>query len=143
MKLVLWIAAPIVVLIAAAAAIGAALPVKHRATRRARFQTTPAALYAIIDAQTDKSAYEIVEARAPERYLTRIADKSLPYGGTWTYDIAPAGPDAADLRITEDGEVYNPIFRFVSRFLMGHHATIEKYLKDLGRKLNQPVQIEE
>lgn len=35
-------------------------------------------------------------------------------------------PDGAGTRvtITENGEVYNPLFRFVSRFLMGHTSTI-------------------
>ena len=38
------------------------------------------------------------------------------------------------LRITEDGEVYNPLFRFMSQFVFGHHATVDTFLTDLGRK---------
>jgi hypothetical protein len=37
-----------------------------------------------------------------------------------------------ELTITENGEVYNPLFRFVSRFIMGHAATIEKYQRDVA-----------
>jgi hypothetical protein len=40
------------------------------------------------------------------------------------------------LRITEDGEVYNPVFRFVSRFVMGHTATMDKYLADVGKAID-------
>ena len=36
-------------------------------------------------------------------------------------------------RITENGEVYNPLFRFVSRFVMGHTRTIDTYLGDVAR----------
>ena len=36
--------------------------------------------------------------------------------------------------IVERGEVSNPVFRFVSRFVMGHARTIEDYLNDLARK---------
>ena len=46
--------------------------------------------------------------------------------------------------MAEDGEVYNPIFRFVSRFVMGHHATMDRYLRNLGRKFGgeqQPVHV--
>jgi len=36
------------------------------------------------------------------------------------------------LTITEDDEVYNPIYRFVSRFIIGHTQTIDSYLNDLA-----------
>jgi len=42
--------------------------------------------------------------------------------------------NATTLRITENGEVYNVIFRFVSRFVMGHSATIDKYLDAVGTR---------
>jgi hypothetical protein len=41
----------------------------------------------------------------------------------------------SELRITEEGEVYNPIFRFVSRFIMGHTATIDSYLSAVRKRL--------
>jgi uncharacterized protein YndB with AHSA1/START domain len=79
--------------------------------------------------------FERVEAVPAERLVTRIADPGLPFGGVWTYELADA--ELADarqgtrLRITEDGEVYNPAFRFISRFVLGHGRTIERYLADL------------
>jgi Polyketide cyclase / dehydrase and lipid transport len=79
--------------------------------------------------------YEIESLDPPRRMVTRIADKSLPFGGTWTFDVAP-GPDGATLRIVENGEVYNPIFRFVSRFIMGHTATIDAYLADVQHRFD-------
>ncbi|SRR6266566_3608601 len=76
-----------------------------------------------------------IDSIAPNEYLvTRIADRSLPFGGKWTYQLTPRG-DSTTLRITEDGEVYNPVFRFVSRFVMGHTATIDQYLSDVGRRI--------
>lgn len=68
--------------------------------------------------------------------MTRIADDKLPFGGKWIYEIT-TNATATELRITEDGEVYNAVFRFVSRFVFGHHATIETYLKDVARKFQQ------
>lgn len=88
--------------------------------------------------ETDKHgqtiAYETIESAAPTRLVTKIADPKLPFGGTWTYEISPT-PTGSSLTITENGEVYNPIFRFVSRFIMGHTATIDAYLKALQTKL--------
>jgi hypothetical protein len=59
----------------------------------------------------------------------------LPFGGTWVYEIVPEG-DSCTLTITEHGKVYNPLFRFVSRFIMGHTATIDSYLAALNAKLS-------
>ncbi len=74
--------------------------------------------------------------------MVRIADRKLPFGGTWSFDIAPAAGGESDLRVTEDGEVYNPIFRFMARFVFGYTASIEGYLRDLGTKFGQTVRIE-
>ena len=77
----------------------------------------------------------VVDAADPPRKLVgRIADKDLPFGGTWTYEIAPEGEGASRVTITEAGSVYNPVFRFASRFIMGHAATMDAYLRALGRR---------
>lgn len=73
---------------------------------------------------------EVVEQDPPRRLVTRIADDDLPFGGTWTYTVE-ATDSGSTLTITEDGEVQNPVFRFVSRFILGHDATMEAYHDDL------------
>ena len=85
-----------------------------------------------------------VDEMVPERRLvTRIADPSLPFGGRWTYDLTPSSDSTSTaLRITEDGEVYNPVFRFVSRFVIGQHATIDRYLLDVGKTLGETTTIQ-
>jgi hypothetical protein len=75
--------------------------------------------------------FEVQEAQKPTRMVGRIADPSLAFGGSWTYILQPEG-NGTRLSITEDGEVYNPIFRFMSRFVFGHTATMDKYLADLA-----------
>jgi uncharacterized protein YndB with AHSA1/START domain len=140
--------------------VGWSLPVKHTATGEATFKSSPDSLYQLItdvdrfpqwrssvksverlpDSAGKKRfrevgsdgtiLYEVDSALPGQRLVTRIADKSLPFGGSWTHELIPRG-DSTTLRITENGEVYNPIFRFMSRFVFGHSATIEKYLADL------------
>ncbi len=86
---------------------------------------------------TDGTILYEVESVVPNRRLvTRIADPSLPFGGKWTYEFLPEG-DSTTLRITEDGEVYNPVFRFVSRFIIGHNATIDQYLRDVRKRFGE------
>ncbi len=68
----------------------------------------------------------------PRRAVVRIADTSQGFGGRWTYVIEPEG-QGSTLTITEDGEVYNPFFRFMSRFFFGHHGTMMTSARALGR----------
>src|SRR5580698_1146941 len=39
----------------------------------------------------------------PTRQVVRIADPKLPFGGTWTYVLEPAGENATKVTITENG----------------------------------------
>jgi uncharacterized protein YndB with AHSA1/START domain len=79
---------------------------------------------------------ETIEAQPPQRLVLRIADPKLPFGGTWTY-VIDASPHGSALTITENGHVSNPIFRFMSRAVFGHHATIDGYLKNVAEKFNE------
>jgi hypothetical protein len=70
--------------------------------------------------------FETVEA--PGRLVARIADPSLPFGGSWTYELQQNGAGTA-LTITEDGEVYNPIFRVMQKLFFSAYQTIDTYLQ--------------
>jgi hypothetical protein len=70
-------------------------------------------------------------------FVSRILNKNLPYGGSWTYQIAPTQNEGTLLKITENGEVYNPIFRFMSRYFFGHESTLKQYVADLRKHLDQ------
>ncbi len=75
----------------------------------------------------------------PRRLVTRIdALPGAAFGGSWTYEIAPA-PDGSRVTVTERGWIANPLFRFLSRFVFGYYATQEQYLKALGRKFGETV----
>ena len=80
----------------------------------------------------DIITFEIIETVPASRVITRIADPGLPFGGTWTYELQAEGPGTR-VTITERGEVYNPIFRFLSRFVFGHTATMETVLEGLAQ----------
>jgi hypothetical protein len=86
--------------------------------------------------------YQVMVMVPPRALVTRIADPKLPFGGTWTYEISSSPDGGSLLRVTEDGEIYNPIFRFVSRFVLGYSRTQEEYLRALGAKFGQSVTIE-
>ena len=70
----------------------------------------------------------------PQRQVILIASKDLPFGGRWVFELAPDGAGTR-LTITEHGEVYNPIFRFMARFVFGYTKTQQDYLAALERYL--------
>jgi len=150
--------------IAAVILIGASLPKTHVASRAFRFTKSPDAIWHVItgppdwrpdirsfeelpkrdgrrawkeiDSHNQAITYEMVEEKPPVRLITRIADLKLPFGGTWTHEITVDG-DGCVLKITEDGVIYNPFFRFMSRFVLGYYGSIDAYFKALQGKLGE------
>jgi hypothetical protein len=143
MKILLIVIASFAGVIALIWIVGALLPMNHVAARQAAFHQPPEALWTAIASPPNERdlTYETLESDPPRRLVIRIHDRNHNFGGTWTYEIAPA-PSGALLRITERGEVYNPIFRFISRFVMGHTGTIDAALTGLAKKFNETIQVE-
>lgn len=161
MKWLLIVVGVLVLIVAAIAVIGAMLPQNHVAARTAQLSLSPDEVWPIVTdvsnypawrsdvdsverlaapqlkwrevSGRDRITFEATTLDAPSHFVTHIADKDLPFGGTWDYRLEPAGTGSR-ITITENGEVYNPIFRFVSRYFMGHTATIDKYLTALARR---------
>jgi uncharacterized protein YndB with AHSA1/START domain len=86
--------------------------------------------------------YQVMVMVPPRALVVRIADPKLPFGGTWTYEISTMKDGSSLLRITEAGEIYNPIFRVAARYVLGYSRTQEQYLQELGAKFGQTVTIE-
>jgi hypothetical protein len=81
----------------------------------------------------DVITFEAADVQPPQRLVSRIADPDLPFGGTWTFELSAEG-NGTRVRITERGEVYNPVFRFMSRFLIGHTSGMDAFLRALQRR---------
>ena len=163
MRWILWSVALLALLAVLVVVIGWRLPKGHTASRSARVAMPPDAVYQVL-ADVDryqtwrpgvktltrlpdhdgrpawieesggmKIPLYFERMERPALLVTRIADPALPFGGTWTYRIAPA-PGGCELTITEDGEVTNPIFRFMSRFVFGYYKTLDEFVANLQAK---------
>ena len=119
------------------AAIGATLPREHTASRSAQFARPPQDVWVGMTDATSKSPVpvDVLESRPPHLLVTRVRETEKKFGGTWTIAIAPAA-GGSTVTITEEGWVANPIFRFISRFVIGHHATMDSLLKQVTKKLD-------
>ena len=137
-RLVLFGLGALGALVAIVAAIGMGLPRDHVASRTATFRARPETVFPLLAGleigRRDDVPIAIVEARPPEHLVTRIADPNLPFGGTWTFALSPVD-GGTRLTITERGYVTNPIFRFVSRVVLGHEATMAAYVRELAARL--------
>ena len=163
MRWILFVTIGLVAIVAIVVVVGYLLPKGHVATRSATFAAAPEAIWAAITDidkfpswRADVKAIErlpdrngrmtwvengssgritlaVERSEPPRRLVLRIADPALPFGGTWTYDVAPA-PAGATLTITENGEIYNPVFRFMAKFVFGYEATMASYLSALEKR---------
>jgi hypothetical protein len=142
MKWALVAAAALVALVAAMAAIGYVLPVAHEASRSAEFARPPEAVFALVSDLTNYPAWwpendvrvKVVEAAPPSKLVTRIVDETA-FGGTWTWHIEKT-PGGSRATITERGEIYNPIFRTLARFVLGYTSTMESCLIAARKRLD-------
>jgi hypothetical protein len=83
-------------------------------------------------------AEKVQQLVPPARFVTRIVDEGLPYGGTWAHALEGEG-NSIRVTITEYGEVYNPIFRFISKYIMGPNGTMDGYLTALAKRFGNDV----
>jgi uncharacterized protein YndB with AHSA1/START domain len=163
MKWILIVLGALVAIGAVAYLVGLALPVSHVAARRKALPAPPEVVWkhmTDVDAfpawrrdvtraerlpdrdgrttwveEGERRMTFVLERSEPHRLLvSRIADRDLPFGGTWTYELAPAAGGTA-LTITEHGEIYNPIFRLMARYVFGYEATMTSYLDALEARL--------
>lgn len=158
----------ILLLGAVAALVGSRLPKDHTASRSIVLHQSPQQVYDVVrdfksapswrsdvknvevqnqpdgkihfreEGSQDKINYEVAEDVPGQRLVTRILDTDLGYGGKWTYEFTPEG-GGTRVKITEDGEVSNVLFRFMSRYIFGHTATIDSYLKSLAKRFGENV----
>jgi hypothetical protein len=171
LKWILIAIGALVVLVLVLWVVGRMLPREHLATSRARFGQSAETIWAAITDHASMSGWRngmkqvvrgadqggkpvwietssfgeiplrVEEAVPPERYVLAIASDALPFGGTWTYEIEPAA-GGSQLSITENGFVEPALFRVMTRYVFGYHATLDQYLRDLGKKFGETVQPE-
>ena len=156
----------LILLVGIVALIGSRLPKSHVASRSILLHKSPQEVYAVVRdfgsapqwrsdvkqmeveappggpvyfrevGKNDTINYELVEDVPAQRMVTRIRDTNLGYSGQWTYLFA-AENGSTRVTIREDGEVSNVIFRFMSRYVFGHTATIDSYLTSLAKRFGE------
>jgi uncharacterized protein YndB with AHSA1/START domain len=168
--IVIGLIAAVVLVVGIAALVGSRLPQAHVASRSILLRQSPQSVYAVVrdfgsapkwrddvtrldvDVQQDGRVYfreegsngtvnyELVEDVPSQRLVTRIRDTDLGYSGQWTYTFA-AENGGTRVTIREDGEVSNVLFRFMSRYIFGHTASIDAYLRSLAKHFGEEAKL--
>ena len=158
--------ASLAALVVLVALIGLTLPAGHVAARTVTLAQPPDAVFGVVsdflkypqwrsdvktvvldgqggvgtvvheDGSNGPIPYRVEVFEPPTRMVLRIADPSLPFGGTWTYALRPSG-SGTELTLTEDGEVKNPIFRVMQKVFFSPYATIDTFLANLDQTLKR------
>jgi hypothetical protein len=166
------IVALVAVLVAVVLVIGSRLPPQHVASRSIRLKKSPADVYNVIHdfahapqwrsdvknvemlgtvngqlqfrehGSNGTVTYELLADQPNQGFNTRIVDRDLGYSGQWEYVIVPTA-DGSLLTITERGEVSNLIFRFMSRYIFGHTATMDGVLKALAQHFGESAVLQD
>jgi len=90
----------------------------------------------VITWNTDSHGKEIgfrtKEEKAPSLLVREIVGDKLPFGGTWTYELAEES-GATRVTLTEDGFISPPLFRGIARFFMKPDATMRDFEQNFTR----------
>lgn len=164
--IVVGIVAGLLVLVGLMALIGAMLPERHFVARSILLHRSPQDVYAVVrdfssapkwradvkrveveapqggpvyfreEGKHGAVNYELVDDVPAQRMVTRIRDTDLGYSGQWNYLFTPEN-DGTRLTISENGEVSNVLFRFMSRYVFGQTSTIDSYLTSLAKHFGE------
>jgi len=167
-RILMAVVISVTALVAVVILVGTLLPRHHVAARAASFRAPPDSLWNTltdfprmpewapdvtrVERLADRNGHpvwlhvgrrwsapmELTEFDPPRRFSMRIADPELPFGGSWTYEVAGTA-GGATVTITEDGEIGSPIMRFLSRFVFGQTSTMDAHLRALGARYGERV----
>ena len=161
----------VIAMVAVVAIVGSQLSVSHVATRSVLLRRSTSEVYSVVRAfdkaptwrtnvtsvellgETNEHlryrehgsdgdvTYELVEDVPDQKIVTRIVDQDLGYSGSWTTVFKQEG-NGTRVTITENGEVSNVMFRFLSRYVFGQTSSIDNYLTSLAKHFGETVEPE-
>ncbi len=169
MKWVLWVVGILAALAVIMLIVGWLRPAVHTARTEAEYGSSPEEVWVVLtdfgawgewngeitamERLEDRNGHETWVAKGgwgdmpteivrsePPAALETFVDAGA-FNGTWTYELAPSGAGTR-LRITERGEIPNPMFRAMMIF-HDDYASMRSFHQALGRRLGHEVTVTE
>ncbi|WP_061249940.1 LIC10604 family protein [Leptospira alstonii] len=167
-KILMYVAGFLVFSVLGIYGIGASLPVDHSSSLERIFPANQNTIYGLIRnvkeypswrsnvknveeifsdswketySDGEATAFSFVQDQRDKFIESKIMDEDKPFGGSWTFELSSVA-GGTKLKITENGKVYSPVFRFFSKFVFGHTATIKEYLDFMDKRIGENPEIE-
>jgi uncharacterized protein YndB with AHSA1/START domain len=86
------------------------------------------------DAHGQEIAFRTKAEAAPAKLVREIMGDDLPFGGTWTFELADQGGNT-QLTLTEDGFIKPPLFRAIAQYFIGLDTTMKSFTSHLEKHL--------
>lgn len=86
----------------------------------------------------------VVLSEEPERFKTEIHGTDMGWGGTWDWTIEPTDAGSR-MTIVEEGWIENPVFKFLSHYVMEPHEAMDSVLTLIAREVgsdSMPTHVE-
>lgn len=87
-----------------------------------------------MDGHGQEIAFRTKEEQTPARLVREIVGDDLPFGGTWTFELAEEG-GRTRLTLTEDGFIKPPLFRAIAQYFIGLDRTMKSFTAHLDKRL--------
>ncbi len=87
------------------------------------------------DSRGREIAFRTIGEKAPQHLVREIVGDNLPFGGTWTFDLAPEA-SGTKLTLTEDGFIKPPLFRFIGTYFIGLDKTMKDFSTNLQKRFS-------
>jgi Polyketide cyclase / dehydrase and lipid transport len=86
-----------------------------------------------VDANGRSVAFEIVGYLPGVQMIIEMTDTTLPYGGSWTFDLLPDATGTV-VKITENGKIDNLVLRVIAHLVTGYTSSMNAWLNSLDNK---------
>jgi hypothetical protein len=143
--------------------IGRSMPIEHTASLSRIFETPPEKIYLLIknfkeysnwrpnlkeikpisdvswvevDSRGESMTYSFIRDKKNILVESKIMNEDKPFGGYWIFDIRKSGKNT-ELKITENGKVFPPVFRFLARYVFGHESTMKSYMNYMSIEIER------
>lgn len=76
------------------------------------------------------------EMLPPTHLVRTVADKSLPFAGSWVYAIKPTTAGGSEIALTEKSEISNPFYRLMVK-IFDPTKFLDQHLEDIAKHFGE------
>lgn len=89
----------------------------------------------------DAMDIQVLRSEKPTLHIGKVVDnESLPFGGTWIFQIKAVSKNQTEVTLTEDGYIKSTIGRAICQ-LLGKDRMVKSHLEEIGTSFGETVEV--